>query len=42
MSADDIKKIKIWSSDFPKEYPICGHRVIPDEREVVQYDCADD
>lgn len=42
MSESDINKIKIWSSDFPKEYPICGNRVIPDEREVIQFDCADD
>lgn len=42
LSDSDIKKIKIWSSDYPKEYPICGNRVIPDEREVIQMDCADD
>jgi len=24
LSADEIAKIKIWSSDYPKEFPICG------------------
>jgi len=33
-SNEDIMKIKIWSSDYPKEFPICGW-VIPSERYVV-------
>jgi alpha-amylase len=24
LSDSDIEKIKIWSSDYPKEYPVCG------------------
>jgi len=42
MSDSDVQKIKLWSSDYPKEYPICGQRLIPDHREVIQVDCADD
>lgn len=29
LSQNDINKIKIWSSDYPKEFPICGSWVIP-------------
>lgn len=29
LSKDDIAKVKIWSSDYPKEFPICGSWVIP-------------
>ena len=25
LSDGDIDKIKIWSSDYPKEFPICGY-----------------
>lgn len=32
LSANDIAKVKIWSSDYPKEMPVCGHWVIPSER----------
>lgn len=32
LSNDDVMKIKIWSSDYPKEFPICGYWVIPSER----------
>ena len=42
LSATDIYKIKIWSSDYPKEFPICGSWVIPSEREVAQLECHDD
>lgn len=42
LSAIDIAKIKIWSSDYPKEFPICGSWVIPSERLAVQNDCHDD
>lgn len=42
LTTDEINKIKIWSSDYPKEYPVCGNRVIDDSREVIQVDCADD
>jgi alpha-amylase len=35
LSNSDIQKIKIWSSDFPKEYPVCGNKVIPDTKEVI-------
>jgi alpha-amylase len=24
LSDVDVDKIKIWSSDYPKEFPICG------------------
>ena len=42
LSESDINKIKIWESDYPKEFPICGNWVIPSERLVVENDCHDD
>lgn len=42
LSNSDIQKIKIWSSDYPKEFPICGSWVIDSSREAVQLDCHDD
>ena len=27
LSESDIYKIKIWSSDYPKEFPICGNNI---------------
>lgn len=41
LSATDINKIKIWSSDYPKEFPVCGQRFMPDERFVIQNDDHD-
>lgn len=32
LSDNDIYKVKIWSSDYPKEFPICGYWIIPSER----------
>lgn len=42
LSKNDIEKIKIWGSDFPKEHPICGKWVISSTRMIAQYDCHDD
>ena len=42
LSEGDITKIKIWGNDYPKEFPICGERVIPDERIAIGLDCHDD
>lgn len=42
MTQDEINKVKIWSSDYPKEFPICGYWIIPSERYAVQNDCHDD
>lgn len=42
LSNNDISKVKIWSSDYPKEFPICGSYVIPAERMAIQNDCHDD
>jgi len=42
LSDDDINKVKIWSSDYPKEFPICGYWVIPSERLAIELDCHDD
>lgn len=42
LSASDIAKVKIWSSDYPKEFPICGNWVIPSERLAIENDCHDD
>lgn len=37
----DIFKVKIWSSDYPKEFPICGSWIIPSERFAIQNDDHD-
>ncbi len=42
LSNNDIYKVKIWSSDYPKEFPICGYWTIPSERLAVENDCHDD
>lgn len=41
LSQNDVNKVKIWQSDYPKEFPACGW-VIPSERFVAQLDCHDD
>jgi alpha-amylase len=35
LSESDIGKIKIWSSDYPKEMPICGYWPEPSERYAI-------
>ena len=42
LSDNDVNKIKIWRSDYPKEYPICGGDDLPDQRNAVGLDCHDD
>jgi alpha-amylase len=42
LSDSDVAKVKIWSSDYPKEFPICGYWETPSERLAVQNDCHDD
>lgn len=42
LSDSDVDKIKIWSSDYPKEFPICGYWETPSERLAVENDCHDD
>lgn len=42
LSQSDIGKVKIWSSDYPKEMPICGYWALPSERYAIQNDCHDD
>ena len=42
LSDSDVEKIKIWSSDYPKEFPICGYWETPAERLAVENDCHDD
>jgi alpha-amylase len=42
MSESDISKIKIWESDYPKEFPICGYWSISSERYAIGLDCHDD
>lgn len=42
LSDNDIAKIKIWSSDYPKEFPICGYWETPAARLAVENDCHDD
>ncbi|TMW64869.1 hypothetical protein Poli38472_009036 [Pythium oligandrum] len=41
ISATDIAKLKIWSSDYPKEFPICGSWILPASRFVIQNDDHD-
>ncbi|KAJ9427857.1 glycoside hydrolase superfamily [Fusarium oxysporum] len=41
LSSTDIAKIKIWSSDYPKEFPACGSWVIPASRFAIQNDDHD-
>ncbi|KAF3318176.1 hypothetical protein TWF173_008911 [Orbilia oligospora] len=40
-SQTDIDKTKIWSSDYPKEHPVCGSWIIPSTRFVIQNDDHD-
>jgi alpha-amylase len=40
-TATEINQIKIWSSDYPKEMPICGSWVIPASRFAIQNDDHD-
>ena len=40
-SAADIAKVKVWSSDYPKEMPICGSWIIPASRFAIQNDDHD-
>lgn len=40
-SAVDIAKVKVWSSDYPKEMPICGSWIIPASRFAIQNDDHD-
>ncbi|RLN65656.1 hypothetical protein BBJ28_00001830 [Nothophytophthora sp. Chile5] len=41
ISTTDIAKLKIWSSDYPKEFPICGSWILPSSRFVIQNDDHD-
>ncbi|KAI8852986.1 glycoside hydrolase superfamily [Chytridium lagenaria] len=41
LSSSDISKVKIWSSDYPKEAPVCGSWLIPPSRFVIQNDDHD-
>ncbi|KAF4042141.1 Alpha amylase [Phytophthora infestans] len=41
ISSTDIAKLKIWSSDYPKEFPICGSWILPASRFVIQNDDHD-
>mmetsp|Transcript_25638 Transcript_25638/g.22652 ORF Transcript_25638/g.22652 Transcript_25638/m.22652 type:complete len:220 (+) Transcript_25638:1383-2042(+) len=42
LNDNDVYKIKIWESAYPKEFPICGYWEIPSERYVAENDCSDD
>ncbi|KAI8899927.1 glycoside hydrolase superfamily [Globomyces pollinis-pini] len=41
LSNTDVQKVKIWSSDYPKEFPACGNWNTPSERFVIQNDDHD-
>ena len=38
LSDNDILKIKIWGSDYPKDFPICGWWEIDPVRHVIGLD----
>lgn len=40
-SALDLAKVKIWSSDYPKEMPICRKWILPASRFAIQNDDHD-
>lgn len=42
LSEQDVYKIKIWGSDYPKEFPICGYWAISAQRTSIGLDCHDD
>ena len=42
LSDNDVLKIKIWGSDYPKECPICGGWNIDSRRHAIGLDCHDD
>lgn len=41
LSSSDIAKVKVWSSDYPKEMPACGSWIIPPSRFAIQNDDHD-
>ncbi|KAJ7801966.1 glycoside hydrolase superfamily [Mycena olivaceomarginata] len=41
LTASEIAMVKIWSSDYPKEFPICGSWILPPARFVIQNDDHD-
>ncbi|KAG8710734.1 hypothetical protein FRC09_020951 [Ceratobasidium sp. 395] len=41
LTSTEIGYVKIWSSDYPKEYPICGSWILPPTRFVIQNDDHD-
>lgn len=41
LSDSEIAMVKIWSSDYPKEFPICGSWILPPSRFVIQNDDHD-
>ncbi|KAI3642433.1 hypothetical protein MP228_011988 [Amoeboaphelidium protococcarum] len=41
LSDAEIEQVKIWSSDYPKEHPICGRWILPASRFVIQNDDHD-
>jgi alpha-amylase len=41
ISTTDIAKLKIWSSDYPNNFPACGSWILPASRFVIQNDDHD-
>ncbi|KAH6914463.1 alpha amylase [Coprinopsis sp. MPI-PUGE-AT-0042] len=41
LSKGDVEKVKIWSSDYPKQMPICGSWILPPSRFAIQNDDHD-
>ena len=42
LSDSDIDKIKIWGSDYPKEFPLCGYWEISPVRHAIGLDSHDE
>ncbi|KAJ3396067.1 hypothetical protein HDU92_004192 [Lobulomyces angularis] len=41
LNDNDIQKVKIWSADYPANFPICGNWVIDPSRFIIQNDDHD-
>ena len=42
LSDADVDKVKIWGSDYPKEFPLCGYWEISPKRHVIGLDSHDE
>ena len=42
LSDGDVDKVKLWGSDYPKEFPLCGYWEITPSRHVIGLDSHDE